>query len=148
MHLFIPNSIRSWHSNNTSQTLHLKNFHLIIIVIIITIIIVVAVVVVIIVLLFVYGVVVSGQTFRYISSQADLRLCQCFFYGYPYAASSAFNYETDHRMCEMTLGGWHCGLRHFKLGCPLHTGFEPMSLAWLACSTGQSATTFTTVAVV
>ena len=46
----------------------------------------------------------------------------------------------------MTLGGWHCGLRLFKLGRPLHTGFEPRSRAWLACSTGQSATTYTTVA--
>ena len=27
MHLFIPNSIHSWHSNQTSQTLHLKNIH-------------------------------------------------------------------------------------------------------------------------
>ena len=26
-HLFIPNSIHSWHSNQTSQTLHLKNIH-------------------------------------------------------------------------------------------------------------------------
>ena len=40
---------------------------------------------------------------------------------------------------------WHCGLRLFKLGHPLHTGFEPRSPAWLACSTGQSTTTYTTV---
>ena len=31
------------------------------------------------------------------------------------------------------------------MGRPLHTGFEPRSLAGLACSTGQSATTYTTV---
>ena len=46
----------------------------------------------------------------------------------------------------MTLGGSHCDLRLFKLGRLLHTGFEPRSLAWLACSTGQSATTYTTMA--
>ena len=61
-------------------------------------------------------------------------------------SSSTFYYETDHRKCEITLGGWPCGLRLFKLGRPLHKGFEPRSLAWLACSTGQSATTYTTVA--
>ena len=27
LHLFIPNSIHPWHSNQTSQTLHLKNIH-------------------------------------------------------------------------------------------------------------------------
>ena len=72
-------------------------------------------------------------------------LSECFF-SYPYAVFSTFYFETDHRECEMTLGGWHCGLRLFKLGRLLHTGFEPRSLAWLACSTGQSATTYTTVA--
>ena len=61
-------------------------------------------------------------------------------------SSSIFYYETDHRKCEITLGGWHYGLRLFKLGRLLRTGFEPWSLAWLACSTGQSATTYTTVA--
>ena len=60
---------------------------------------------------------------------------------------STFYYETDHRKCEIMLGGWHCGLRFFKLGRSLHTEFEPRSLAWLACSTGQSATTYTTVEV-
>ena len=69
-----------------------------------------------------------------------------FFFSYPYAVFSTFYSETDHRKCEMPLGGWHCGLRRFKLGRPLHTGFEPRSLAWLACSTDQSATTYTTVA--
>ena len=28
MHFFIPNSIHSWHSNQTSEALHLKNIHL------------------------------------------------------------------------------------------------------------------------
>ena len=69
-----------------------------------------------------------------------------FFFSYPYSVFSTFYYETDHRKCEMTLGGWHCGLRLFKLGRPIHTGFEPRSLAWLACYTGQSATTYTTMA--
>ena len=62
-------------------------------------------------------------------------------------SSSRFYYETDHRKCEITLGAWHCGLTLFKLVRPLLTGFEPRSLAWLTCSTGQSATTHTTVAV-
>ena len=35
----------------------------------------------------------------------------------------------------------------FRQGRPLHTGFELWSLAWLAWSTGKSATTYTTVAV-
>ena len=56
-------------------------------------------------------------------------------------SSSTFHSETDHSKREITLGGWQCGLRFFKLGHPLHTGFKPTSLAWLACSTGQSATT-------
>ena len=55
-------------------------------------------------------------------------------------SSSTFVYETDHRTCEITLGDWHSGLRLFKLRPPLHIGFEPRSLAWLACSTGQSNT--------
>ena len=54
-------------------------------------------------------------------------------------SSSTFYYETDHRKYEITLGGWHSSLRLFILGRPLHMGFEPRSLAWLACSTGQSA---------
>ena len=37
-------------------------------------------------------------------------------------SSSTFYFETDQRKCEMTLGGWHCGLRLFKLGRPLHKG--------------------------
>ena len=41
---------------------------------------------------------------------------------------------------EIMLGGSHCSLRLFKLGHPLHTGFKPRSLAWLASSTGQSTT--------
>ena len=53
---------------------------------------------------------------------------------------STFNYETDHITCEITLGGWHCGLRLFKLGSPVHAGLEPRSLAWLACSTDQCRT--------
>ena len=57
---------------------------------------------IIIVLLFVYGVVVVGQTFRSISSQAGLQLSECFF---SYAIFSTFYFETDHRKCEMTLGG-------------------------------------------
>ena len=61
-------------------------------------------------LLFVYEVVVLGQTFR--SSQAGLQLSECFFFSFPYAVFSTFNYETDHRNCEMTLGGWHCGVNH------------------------------------
>ena len=61
-------------------------------------------------------------------------------------SSSTFYYETDNRKCEITLGGWHCGLKLSKLEPPLHTGFEPRSLAWLACSTGQSTSTYTTVA--
>ena len=44
-------------------------------------------------------------------------------------SSSTFYYEADHRKCEITLGGSHCGLRLFKLGRPLHTGLEPRSLA-------------------
>ena len=39
-------------------------------------------------------------------------------------------------------------MRLFKLGRPLHMGFEPRSLARLACSTGQSTATYTNVAVV
>ena len=70
-----------------------------------------------------------------------------FFFSYPCAVFSSFYYETDHRKCEMMLGGWHCCLRLLKLGRPFHTGFEPRSLAWLACSTGQSATTYTIVEV-
>ena len=57
-------------------------------------------------------------------------------------SSSKFYCGTDHRKCEIR----HCGQRLFKLGRPLHTGFEPRSLAWFACYTGQSATTYTTVA--
>ena len=48
-----------------------------------------------------------------------------------YSIHLAFYTEIDHRKCEMTLGGWHCFLRLFKLGRPLHTGFEPRSLACL-----------------
>ena len=62
-------------------------------------------------------------------------------------SSSTFYYETHHRKCEITLGGWHCSLRLFNLGRSLHTGFQPWSLAWFACSTRQSATTYTTVVV-
>ena len=61
-------------------------------------------------------------------------------------SSSTFYYETDHRKCEIMFGGWHCGLRLFILRRPHTMGFEPRSPAWLA-STGQSATTYTTVAV-
>ena len=35
----------------------------------------------------------------------------------------------------------------FKLGLSFYMGLEPRSLAWLAFSTGQSATTYTTVAI-
>ena len=35
-------------------------------------------------------------------------------------SSSTFYYEADHRKCEITLRGWLCGLRLFKLGRPLH----------------------------
>ena len=31
---------------------------------------------------------------------------------------STFNYETDHRKCDIVLGGWHCGLRFFYTGTP------------------------------
>ena len=57
-------------------------------------------------------------------------------------SSSSFYYETDHRKCEITLGGWCC-LWLIKLGRPFHTGFNPglYIYAWLACSTGQSSTT-------
>ena len=103
--------------------------------------------VIIVLVLFVYEVVVVREILRFISSQAGLQLFECFFFSYRYTVFSTFYYETDHRKCEMTLGGWHCGLRLFKLGRPLHKGFEPRSLAWLACSIGQSATTYTTVAV-
>ena len=48
-------------------------------------------------------------------------------------SSSTFYYEKDRRKCEIILGGWHCGLRLFKLGCSLHMGFEHRCLAWLAC---------------
>ena len=51
------------------------------------------------------------------------------FFSYPYTVFSKFYYETDHRKFEMTLGGRHCGLRFFKLGRPLHTGFERRSPA-------------------
>ena len=68
-----------------------------------------------------------------------------FFFSYPYDVYSTFYYETDHSKCKLTLDGSHCGQRLFRLGRPLHTGFEPRSPAWLACSTGQSATTYTTV---
>ena len=44
-------------------------------------------------------------------------------------SSSTFYYEADNRKCEITLGGTHCGLRLFKLGHPICTGFEPRSLA-------------------
>ena len=72
---------------------------------------------------------------------------QCFFSVILTLFFSTFYYETDHRKCEITLGGWHCGLRLFKLGRPLHTGFEPRSLSRFACSTGQRATIYNTVAV-
>ena len=62
-------------------------------------------------------------------------------------SSSTFYYETDHRECKITLGGWHCSLRFFKLERPLYTGFEPRSTAWLACFTGHSATTYSAVAI-
>ena len=52
------------------------------------------------------------------------------FFSYPYVVFCTFYYATDHRKCEMTLGGWHCCLRLFKLGRLLHTGFEPRSLEW------------------
>ena len=71
-----------------------------------------------------------------------------FFFSSPYTVFTTFYYEADHRKCEITIGGWNCCLRLFKPGRPLHTGFAPRSLAWLACYTGQSATTYTTVAVV
>ena len=61
-------------------------------------------------------------------------------------SSSAIYYVTDQIKWKITLGSWLCGLRLFKLERPLYTGFEPRSLAWLACSTGQNATTYTTVA--
>ena len=60
-------------------------------------------------------------------------------------SSSTFYCEAYHRKCEIMHGGWHCYLRLFKLGCLLHTGFKPRSLAWLACSPGQSTATYTTV---
>ena len=85
-----------------------------------------------------------GQTFWSISSQTVLQLSECFFLVTLMLSSSTFYYETDQRKCEIMLSGWHCSLRFFKLGCQLHTRFKPRSLSWLACSAGQSATTYTT----
>ena len=61
---------------------------------------------------------------------------------------SRFYYKTDHRKCEITLRGWHCGLRLLKLDARFTRDSSIcMSLAWLACYTGQRATTCTTVVV-
>ena len=60
---------------------------------------------IIVLLLFVEEVVVVGQTFRSISSQACLQLSECFCFSYSYSVFCTFYYETDHRKCEMTLGG-------------------------------------------
>ena len=50
-------------------------------------------------------VVVVGQTFRYISSQAGLQLSECVFLVTLSLSSSTFYYETDHTKCEITLVG-------------------------------------------
>ena len=42
---------------------------------------------------------------------------------------STFSYETDHRKCEIAVGGSQCGLRFYKLCPPHHTGLEPRSPA-------------------
>ena len=62
-------------------------------------------IIIIVLLLFVLEVVVLGQTFRSISSQAGLKLSECFFIVTLTLSSSTFYYDTDHKKCEITLGG-------------------------------------------
>ena len=56
-----------------------------------------------------------------------------FFWATLPLSSSTFYYETDDRKCEITLGGWHCGLRLFKLGRPLYKEFSSLLIYCTSC---------------
>ena len=83
-----------------------------------------------------------GQTLSSISSQAGLQVLNVLVA--LTLSPRSFNYDTAHgRVCR-TLGHWHCGLETFILGWRIRTHAQS---SITACSIGQSATTYTTVAI-